>query len=254
MTDLLPLAGVHVPVEPWMSLPGTEDRTVDVHPDGCMDVLWSDGRFAVAGPSTVSFAVPHAVGSRSAGLRFPTGILPGLLGVPANELRDLVVPLDAVRPDVADAALDDVEPLRALTRLVRGLAERAPANHAMLAHIARRAGAGASVRDLADEIGYGERHLHRLCRDAFGYGPRRLGMILRFRAASRRLVGGSAHAATASRTGYADQSHMVRDFRALTGRTPSWFTALGRTAGGSPIASAPLPLGHPSSAANRSIT
>ncbi|MFH8980711.1 helix-turn-helix domain-containing protein [Streptomyces varsoviensis] len=69
-----------------------------VLPDGCVDLLWMGGRLLVAGPDTRAHLPSQAPGDRCSGLRFAPGTGPPLLGVPAHELRDRRVPLDALWP------------------------------------------------------------------------------------------------------------------------------------------------------------
>ncbi|WP_340188956.1 DUF6597 domain-containing transcriptional factor, partial [Actinacidiphila cocklensis] len=69
-----------------------------VLPDGCMDLIWHDGSLLVAGPDTAAYVVADRPGSSYAGLRFAPGVGPALLGLPAREVRDLRVPLDALWP------------------------------------------------------------------------------------------------------------------------------------------------------------
>ncbi|MFF8783743.1 helix-turn-helix domain-containing protein [Streptomyces sp. NPDC015125] len=94
-----------------------------VLPDGCMDLIWSEGgRLLVAGPDTgphlpggvVPGVLPHGVegphglesprglegtgGTRFVGLRFAPGQGPAVFGVPAHELRNRRVPLAELWP------------------------------------------------------------------------------------------------------------------------------------------------------------
>ena len=80
------------------------------------------------------------------------------------------------------------------------------------------------VDRLADELGFSERQLRRRFDDAVGYGPKTLQRILRlgqFLAAS-----GTDIVAAAIDAGYADQAHLTRECRVLTGLAPSeWVSA-----------------------------
>ncbi|MET9744088.1 DUF6597 domain-containing transcriptional factor, partial [Streptomyces sp. NPDC006422] len=64
------------------------DAVAPVLPDGCMDLIWSEGRLFVAGPDTRAHPGGAGEGRRYAGIRFAPGTAPGYLGVPAHELRD----------------------------------------------------------------------------------------------------------------------------------------------------------------------
>lgn len=78
----------------WQARAGSDGaREQRVLPDGCMDLLVLDGRLLVAGPDTAAHTAMPAPGSVRTGLRFRPGVLPALLGVPADELRNRRVEL-----------------------------------------------------------------------------------------------------------------------------------------------------------------
>src|SRR6185295_3421337 len=80
----------------WTSTAPGAPETVDVLPDGCMDLVWSGAELFVAGPDTAPHPFERVAGLAATGLRFHPGVLPALLDVPADALRDSRVPLDAV--------------------------------------------------------------------------------------------------------------------------------------------------------------
>ncbi|MFF8772213.1 helix-turn-helix domain-containing protein [Kitasatospora sp. NPDC015120] len=80
---------------------------------------------------------------------------------------------------------------------------------------------GLSARELAAATGRGERRLQRVFRDHVGVPPQTVSRILRFQRAL--ALSGRTHLSltdVAAMSGYHDQAHMNRDFRALSGRTP----------------------------------
>jgi AraC-like DNA-binding protein len=79
---------------------------------------------------------------------------------------------------------------------------------------------GAPVSRAAEALGWTARTLHRRCLGAFGYGPAVLRRVLRFRRALALLHAGVPAAEAAARAGYADQSHLSREVRALAGAAP----------------------------------
>lgn len=192
-----------------------------VLPDGCMDLLWSDGRLLVAGPDTRAYLTE---GGRStwAGVRLFPGTAPALLGVPAHELRDRRVDLVDLWP-VAEvrrlrrrigAAAD---PVTALEDVALELAASAESPDPLLRHVVTALDSGRPVAATADELGLGARQLHRRCLNAFGYGPKTLARILRLQRALALARGGTAFADTATEAGYADQAHLARDVKELAG-------------------------------------
>ncbi|MFE7561428.1 helix-turn-helix domain-containing protein [Kitasatospora sp. NPDC057500] len=80
---------------------------------------------------------------------------------------------------------------------------------------------GLTARELAAATGRGERRLQHVFRDHVGVPPQTVSRILRFRRALA-LSGRARLSLTevAAMSGYHDQAHMNRDFRALSGRTP----------------------------------
>ena len=64
-----------------------------VLPDGCIDLIWSDGAGLLAvGPNTTAFLARMAAGESAVGVRFRPGGAPALLGVAGDALRDLRAP------------------------------------------------------------------------------------------------------------------------------------------------------------------
>ena len=200
----------------WTSQPtGAEYRVL---PDGCMDIIWcTDGKLTVAGPDTTAFMTSGSTGSQLTGIRFAPGFAPSLLRVPAHELRDRHEPLDAVMPArfarrLADSLAASDAPATVLESLA--LSVDPPGEIGAVAEAARQ---GESVTTIADALGLSPRHLHRRCLDAFGYGVKTLTRILRMNRALDLVRAGTPYADAAARAGYADQSHLARDVKALTG-------------------------------------
>ena len=192
-----------------------------VLPDGCMDLLWRDGRLLVAGPDTRAYVTDGEPGLW-AGVRFFPGTAPALLGVVAHELRDRRVDLTDLWPaaevrrltarvNAADDPASGLEEV-ALTRA----ADTDPPD-ALLRHLVAALDAGRPVAATADELGIGARQLHRRSLTAFGYGPKTLARVLRLQRALGLARGGVPYAETAFRTGFADQAHLARDVRELAG-------------------------------------
>lgn len=82
-----------------------------------------------------------------------------------------------------------------------------------------------SIDDAAMRVGTSARHLERLFLKHVGVPPKSLARVLRFQAAATNIATESARSFSdiSSETGYADQSHMIRDFVTLAGTTPQQF-------------------------------
>ena len=212
-----------------------------VLPDGRVDLVWVAGdRPRVAGPQTRFLPRPVAAPFHTVGARFHPGVGPALLGLPAHELVDLHVPLDAVdtRPAAAlgdrlAASSDHAGALAALCDALAALADAAEG----LDPLVRQAtglldGSDATVRAVASELALSERQLQRRFRESVGYGPKTLQRILRFRRflgeLGRGPDGPGGLAGIAASTGYADQAHLTRESRELAGRSPAQLERLWR--------------------------
>jgi transcriptional regulator GlxA family with amidase domain len=121
------------------------------------------------------------------------------------------------------AALDDV--------LGRDLQER----RALTAEVARAWSllldrpAGLDVTRLAREVGWSRRTLSQRLRQDIGYPPRKLDRLFRFDRSRALMQHGNAPTLTdvTLAAGYFDHAHLVHEWRALAGCTPTEWLAEG---------------------------
>jgi AraC-like DNA-binding protein len=204
----------------WANTP-SEAGVGRVLPDGCMDLLWHEGRLLVAGPDTRAYVTGGASGVWR-GVRFYPGTAPALLGVPAHELRDRRVELGDLRPApevrrITARVNQAADPADGLEEVALRLAADTDPPDPLLRHLVSALDGGRSVAATADELGLGARQLHRRSLTAFGYGPKTLARVLRLQRALRLARKGVPFAETAARAGFADQAHLARDVRDLAG-------------------------------------
>jgi AraC-like DNA-binding protein len=194
-----------------------DGRPVRVIPDGSTDIVWREGAGAtVAGPDTGAWISKTTPGGLLVGARFRAGAGQAL-GVPLEELRDLRIPFDALGLDL-HGELDQAAPA-AVARLALRLAAATPPDPAVQAAARLLRDPGRRVEEIATSLGFSDRQLRRRFLATVGYGPKTLQRILRMR---RFLDSASADdlARGALAAGYADQAHLTREVRALTGLTP----------------------------------
>jgi AraC-like DNA-binding protein len=192
-----------------------------VLPDGCMDLLWNEGRLLVAGPDTHAY-VPGTAPAYWVGIRFFPGTAPTFLGVPAHELRDRRVDLADLWPAAGVRQLSTridtaPDPVTALEEAALERAADTPPPDPLLRHLVATLDTGRPVAATADELGIGARQLHRRSLTAFGYGPKTLARVLRLQRALALARAGVPFAQTAARSGYADQAHLARDVKEFAG-------------------------------------
>jgi AraC-like DNA-binding protein len=213
----------------WERAEGPEpDGAVRVLPDGCVDLVWSTrGGLVLAGPDTGPVVYPVERDYSAAGLRLRPGVAGSVLGLPASELRDERPELsalwgrDAARLEERIALARPSHRRELLENAVRPLARDAEPDELVLAGLPLLGRRGSSVAELARTLAISERALRRRFNDAIGYGPKKLDRIIRF----RRLLRLAGHredglAAAAAELGYADQAHLTREVRELSGLTP----------------------------------
>ena len=207
-------------------------------PDGCIDLVWRDGRLLIAGPDTSARTSSVPAGDTVVGLRIRPGIGGTVLGLPASELRD-------ARAEVADiwgragselsemvGEITESDARRSLLQraLSTRLANSVRTDPLVLAAVRRLGFPGSRVAELADALGISERQLRRRFHDAVGYGPKTLDRVLRFQRLVARVPevasGDGDLARLAADLGYADQAHLNRDCVLLSGLTPTRLTAL----------------------------
>lgn len=151
-----------------------------------------------------------------------------VLGAAGRELTERVAAADGW--DARFAALDTV--------LGRALDRASGAPRASVGDEVRRAwrrlvrsGGRVGVRELADEVGWSDRHLSQRFRAEVGVAPKAAARMTRFDRARRR-VAARAHAGVplalaglAVDAGYADQAHLAREFREFAGCSPTRWIA-----------------------------
>jgi len=177
----------------WTQTVRTDEPHVHrVLPDGCIDIIWYAGSLHVAGPDTGPFLARLVPGLRIAAVRFRPGMAPGVLGIPADVLRDDRVALAEIWGCDADRLSDQIAASDQRT----------------------------AIRILAREVG---RRLRAAwgppdsIATAVGYGPKPLQRIRRFRRAVALARRGVPFADVAVHAGYADQPHLSREVKELAG-------------------------------------
>ncbi len=236
---------------PYLTLIFTLDEplSIEAHPDPGQPP--GEFRALLGGLHSAPALIRHE-GAQS-GLQLalrPPGVR-ALLGLPAGQLADLDVPAEAVLGGVCAELRDRVRSVTSwperfaildeilLRQLVTGSAQGTRAAVAPEVLWAwrqlLRAGGAVRVADLATETGWSSRHLASRFRAEIGLTPKAAARVIRFDRAKQALIarvgtgayqdGGYQLADLAAGTGYFDQAHLAREFRALAGVPPSQWLA-----------------------------
>ncbi|HMJ61377.1 MAG TPA: AraC family transcriptional regulator [Bryobacteraceae bacterium] len=201
-----------------------------VVPDGCADVLFVRGAgrpiLQVVGPMTLFQDVELEPGAEFLGVRFRAVIGPALLGVPAAEIVDETVDLECLWGARARRLCERLADAKTFAGRTTLLCDRF-AVHAARSSIQQAIGAlerrrGRIALDaLACQSGLSVRQFRRRCIEESGLSPKLLARILRFRQAWQQAQAEAGEqAGLAAECGYADQSHMIAEFRRFSGLTP----------------------------------
>lgn len=196
---------------------------------------------AVVGGARARFHLRQATpGARAIGIQLRPGAAGVVLGVPAEELAERHTALEelwgreagALRERLCDAgsAAAQVALLEQFVaaRLQPRLAPHPAVREALARFVGDRA-AGWRVGPVRGDTGLSHRRFVQLFRRQVGIGPKQLCRVLRLAGALRRVRRGPpSWADIAAASGYCDQSHLVRELRAIAGVSPSELMASAR--------------------------
>lgn len=191
----------------------------DGHPEWVVhlgDPFAGQGSCLAIGQMTRAISL-QAVGKvRAFGITFrPEGAY-AFTGFDQSELTDHIA--DAAAPQWRER-VGNGEPVAATEEMLRGRLRLAPDTRVACA--VDLLADGWSVDEAADRCNWSPRQLERVIVTRTGLPPKLLGRLSRFQRALRLRKQGLAWAAVACDAGYADQSHLVREFRQFAGDPPS---------------------------------
>jgi len=223
-----------------------------VLPDGCLDIVLGPRGAIVVGAMTRPIMVPPAAGSGLLGVRFRPGMATAFLAVPAAALTDDSAPLEAIWPDgaaVADYVGSALGADQAMRRLAETLIARLPRTAAMPADLVAAVeqitahGGRIDISRLSATLGVTRQHLARRFAAHVGITPKMLCRVVRLWQVLRCATSEPVNwAVLAADLGYSDQSHLVSEFRSLTGLTPGrWIAGRGTEAGSKSSSRRPRP-------------
>lgn len=202
------------------------------------DGVWQAGDAAprgdLIGPSTVVGPSSLAARAEAVGVYFRAGMVSQFIGVSGDELQDRVAGADGLWGSQALRLAEELSELgregacidRLETALLRQAARvESPGGSIDIPGMATwiiRHGGQVAVEQLAERAGVSRQHLTRVFRQAAGVTPKMYCRLVRFQSAlAYAAPGGDLDwAQAAAELGYADQSHMIAEFRQFSSLTP----------------------------------
>lgn len=162
----------------------------------------------------------------------PNGIYQ-LLGIPATEFQDSIIPAEEVFNQKVIALQEKLSQQNNQTRVellnhfFRSLmAEKSASNQFIINNalnfIVTNKG-DFSVKQLVEYTGYTERHLERKFKECIGLNPKKFGNVIRlhhFLKLLKNKPDTTNLTAICYDAGFSDQSHLIKDFRKHTGISP----------------------------------
>jgi AraC-like DNA-binding protein len=236
-------------LSPWVTtywriagvIPQGTDVQHRVLPDGCADLLFdfqaardSRGQQGIlVGPMLAAQSFRLCGSIDVVGVRFRPGGATQFLGIPMQHIRDDAVPLSELptscRYNVSQLA-DLADSSSLFARLTGDLRRRLPelqtsdlvVREALTQMTIPRGDRSPSILSVARSLGVCERALERRFTVQVGLTPVQYRRLARFRAVLRRYASGHTNwAEIAASTGFSDQPHLARDFRAWAGISPT---------------------------------
>jgi AraC-like DNA-binding protein len=190
----------------------------------------SGSRMVLLGPAAEKASVELDPGAEYLGIHFRTGQAPRLVDAAPSQLTNAHVEVTRIGAVAAGSlaerlwSLAELAPRRrVLEELLLALPPLARDERCRRAALLLESRGGAlGVDDLARRLGLHVRSLERRFVEHLGLPPKRLARLVRLRHVLARLHSGGygTLADLAHACGYADQAHMTRDFKDLTGRAP----------------------------------
>jgi len=171
------------------------------------------------------------------GIRFRPGGAYALFGFPMNELADQVIELDLIQKQrFADlhqkllAAHSTQERFAVVERMLLDALDFNHSGHPAVHYLAGRLRAwdgAVRISELVEQVALSHKRLTKLFERDVGMTPKSLAQVYRFQSALRRIAhdGNPDWSCVAADCGYYDQSHLIHDFRRLSGMTPSEYVA-----------------------------
>ncbi|XXF75242.1 helix-turn-helix transcriptional regulator [Myxococcaceae bacterium GXIMD 01537] len=225
-------------------LRGEPPLLAETLPHPCIHVVFERGDARVTGVQSRRFRKKLQGQSRVFGIKFRPAAFQPVLGAPLSRLTDRTVSLRSVfGPDsdaLRDAILAEPDARQSAARAQDFLRPRLPPMPEAIARardLVERLATDVSilrVEQVAALAGMEPRNLQRRFRAAVGVSPKWVIQRYRLHEAAELLArpGAPDMASLALQLGYFDQSHFIRDFKALVGCAPGQYAARAAAARG----------------------
>ncbi len=206
---------------------------VELVPQPAVHLVLERGASEVVGLSRSRFTRVLEGQGRILGTRFRPGAFRAFVDFPVRDLADRRLPLaNVLGPGAGSLEAEalahgrDPDAIRVVEEFLRRRQPVPTAESALAARIVDRITSDRDIRrvdQLSREFGLGLRALQRLFGDCVGASPKRVILGQRLLEAADRATTGAQidWVDLALDLGFADQAHLIREFKKLVGRTPA---------------------------------
>ncbi|MBZ5525506.1 MAG: helix-turn-helix domain-containing protein [Acidobacteriia bacterium] len=227
----------HYWVVRW-DLRGYEPYTAETLPHPNFQVVFEKGRSAVSGVFTGKFTRTLEGKSHVFGIKFTPGGFRPFLKAPASSFRNRTVPVRRIFGKDADAlevvltgSSEENAMIEAANAFFRARIPQADKEVEAASLLVRRILEERDIRtvdDLVERTGIGKRTLQRIFNEYVGVSPKWVIRRYRLHELMERFNSGEQLdcARLAVELGYFDQAHLINDFRAIVGYSPTQYQRL----------------------------
>ena len=209
--------------------PTDENVEMPIVPDGSMDIIWLNGNIFVSGLMESARVISISPEDKFFGIRFQPYALALLFDEDVSKFNDKTVPLDgldkALEDDIRALIEQNSKPYEALNKYFEilfsdKLIDKILLNTLELIHASH---GNTTVSDCAVTLEIHPKKLERLFIKYLGVSVKKFSKIIRFHDIHSILREEGLEDLTQKvlDKGYFDQAHFNRDFKKLTGLTPS---------------------------------
>jgi AraC-like DNA-binding protein len=232
----------------WTAIGWVENGDIlsKILPDGCVDILFSFGDASAAnglqsflpnivGTTTTFIEVIYTGKVQMFGIRFKPAGITAFTRVPIDEFTNQRVDMTLVDSVFDEQFYDTLPEKKSIkeilqqvdTYLLNKLSYLFLPDKQMLraVDLIEQAQGQLLLADVASRVCLGQRHFERKFKSTVGISPKTFSKIVKFKNALRNLKTHPHESlfSIAIDCGYYDQTHLIKDFKALTGDVPTNF-------------------------------
>jgi AraC-like DNA-binding protein len=215
-----------------LDLRGLEPYMTETLPHPNVQVVFEEGKSAVAGVQTSKFTRLLEGRSQVFGIKFKPGGFYPFLKASVSSLTDCTVPVNSIFGTDADALetvllspCEEDEKLKAANEFFHACIPEPDKTIGLAGQLVTRIFQEADIKtvdDLVSRTGIGKRSLQRIFNEYVGISPKWVIRRYRLHELVERIKSGESldWVNLALELGYFDQSHLINDFRSIIGYSP----------------------------------